>query len=412
MQSRIARHKRSIFLSAAALAGVALGVQVFAATPIGTAKNVVNKVYGNSVTKTIRTGDALIQNQRVRTGRASSTDIRFKDDTKLLVGELSDITLDQMLYNPNQGKVTGALQLARGILRFASVPSVKMDVKVKTPHALLGIRGTAFDVLATSRGMELAVHEGAVQVDSQAGGQLVSAGQVYRVSAAQFAGFAPEPSAEMQQAVDKMVSMVGTAGVSTTKSQSTAAAAPAKTSSSNSSSQVASLPKPSDATIQKVLQGKNRNNVLLLELSHGTAVIEMLPNAAPNHVKRIRQLVRQKFYDGQAFHNVKAGFAAETGDPTGTGRGGSGTKLQAEFSSQPFVRGTVGMKRSRNDPNSADSQFFITLGNARHLNGKYTVWGRVIHGMELIDRLRKGSPPANPDSIKGLSVAADSVKSN
>jgi len=410
MQSNMVRHRRSIILSAAAVAGLALGVQVLAATPIGTAKNVVNKVYGNSVAKSIRTGDALVQNQRVRTGRASSTDIRFKDDTKLLVGELSDITLDQMLYNPNKGKVTGALQLARGILRFASVPSVKMDVKVKTPHALLGIRGTAFDVLATSRGMELAVHEGAVQVDSQAGGQLVNAGQVYRVSATQFAGFAPEPSAEMKQAVDKMVSMVGTAGVSPSKPPPTTAA-PSKASSRSAASKVATLSQPADARIQKVLKGKNLNNVLLLELSYGTAVIEMLPGVAPNHVKRIRQLVRQKFYDGQAFHNVKAGFAAEIGDPTGTGRGGSGTKLRAEFSSQPFVRGTVGMKRHRNDPNSGDSQFFITLGNARHLNGKYTVWGKVIHGMELIDRLRKGSPPANPDSIKGLSVAADSAKS-
>ncbi len=370
----------------------------------------VNKVCGNSVIKTIRTGEAFIQNQRVRTGRASSSDIRFKGDTKLLVGELSEITLDRMLYNPNKGKVTGALQLARGILRFASVPSVKMDVKVKTPHALLGIRGTAFDVLATSRGMELAVHEGAVQVASQAGEQLVNAGQVYRVSASKFAGFAPELSAEMKQAVDKMVSMVGTAGVSTTKSRS--AAAPALSSGSKSTPQVASLPKPPNDKIQKVLNGRNLNNVLLLELSHGTAVLEMLPNVAPNHVRRIRQLVRQKFYDGQAFHNVKAGFAAETGDPTGTGRGGSGTKLRAEFSSQPFVRGTVDMKRSRNDPNSAHSQFFITLGNTRHLNGKYTVWGRVIHGMELIDGLRKGSPPTNPDSIKGLSVAADSAKSN
>jgi len=101
MQSNMVRHRRSIILSAAAVAGLALGVQVLAATPIGTAKNVVNKVYGNSVAKSIRTGDALVQNQRVRTGRASSTDIRFKDDTKLLVGELSDITLDQMLYNPN-----------------------------------------------------------------------------------------------------------------------------------------------------------------------------------------------------------------------------------------------------------------------------------------------------------------------
>ena len=107
------------------------------------------------------------------------------------------------------------------------------------------------------------------------------------------------------------------------------------------------------------------------------------------------------------FHNVVSGFAAETGDPTGTGRGGSGRNLKAELSGTRFVRGVVGMKRDRNQLDTADSQFFVLLGRARHLDGKYTAWGRVIHGMSLMDRLRRGSPPSNPDRIKSLHVAAD-----
>ena len=153
--------------------------------------------------------------------------------------------------------------------------------------------------------------------------------------------------------------------------------------------------------------GKNLNNILYMDLSFGRIVIEMMPNLAPNHIKRIKQLVREKFYDGLKFHNVIPGFVAETGDPTGTGVGGSGTKVRAEITQTPFTRGLVGMKRDRNDPHTADSQFFILLGDAQHLEGKYTAWGRVIHGMLLLDRIHKGSPPNNPDHIIQIRVASD-----
>ena len=153
----------------------------------------------------------------------------------------------------------------------------------------------------------------------------------------------------------------------------------------------------------------NPENTLYLELAQGRVVIEMRPDLAPKHVARIKELVRQKFYDGIVFHRVIEGFMAQTGDPTGTGRGGSGVKIPAEFSMEPFERGTLGMARS-NDPNSGDSQFFICFAPASFLNGQYTVWGKVAKGMELVDKITRGEPPTTPDKIISLRVAADVEK--
>ena len=151
-------------------------------------------------------------------------------------------------------------------------------------------------------------------------------------------------------------------------------------------------------------------NTLYLELKGGRVVIEMLPKYAPNHVARIKELTRQGFYDGIVFHRVIDGFMAQTGDPTGTGMGGSGQKLKAEFNSLPHARGTVSMARS-NQPDSADSQFFIVFKASPFLNGKYTVWGRVVSGMEHVDAIKKGHPQSgqvdNPDKIISMKVAAD-----
>jgi len=151
---------------------------------------------------------------------------------------------------------------------------------------------------------------------------------------------------------------------------------------------------------------KAAGKYLLLTTSQGPIKIELLPDLAPNHVARISALADEGFYDGIIFHRVIPGFMAQTGDPTGTGMGGSGEKLRAEFSSAPFVRGTVGMARSQ-DPNSGDSQFFICFGNAQFLNGQYTVWGVVSEGMEFVDNITRGEPPANPDQIVRMQVAAD-----
>lgn len=154
-------------------------------------------------------------------------------------------------------------------------------------------------------------------------------------------------------------------------------------------------------------------NTLYLDLKGGRVVIEMRPDLAPQHVKRIKELVRMKFYDGIVFHRVIEGFMAQTGDPTGTGMGGSGQNLPAEFSNAPFNRGTVGMARAQ-DPNSGDSQFFICFDRSSFLNGQYTVWGQVTSGMEAVDKIKRGvgrsGKVANPDKIIRMQVAADVPK--
>ncbi len=155
----------------------------------------------------------------------------------------------------------------------------------------------------------------------------------------------------------------------------------------------------------------DKENILYLDLKDGRVVIELLPKAAPKHVARIKELVRQGFYDGIVFHRVIDGFMAQTGDPLGTGMGGSGKKLAAEFNSEPHVRGTVSMARAM-DPNSADSQFFICFADARFLDRQYTVWGKVVSGMEFVDKIKKGDPNRNgvvynPDKIVKMQVAAD-----
>jgi peptidylprolyl isomerase len=152
-------------------------------------------------------------------------------------------------------------------------------------------------------------------------------------------------------------------------------------------------------------------NTLYLDLKDGRVVIELRPDLAPKHVERIKQLVREGFYNGLTFHRVISGFMAQTGDPKGDGTGGSKySNVPAEFSQASFVRGTVGAARS-SDPNSANSQFFICFEAASHLDGQYTVWGQVIEGMQLVDSIKKGQAPngavTNPDRIIKMQLAAD-----
>ncbi|HUT50324.1 MAG TPA: peptidylprolyl isomerase [Methyloceanibacter sp.] len=150
----------------------------------------------------------------------------------------------------------------------------------------------------------------------------------------------------------------------------------------------------------------NPEDTLILETSKGNVVVELRPDLAPNHVTRIKELARQGFYDGVPFHRVIEGFMAQTGDPTGTGTGGSGQKLNAEFNAEPHTRGAVSMARAQS-PDSADSQFFIVFDDATFLDRKYTVWGRVIEGMENVDEINKGEPPASPDKIVSAKIGAD-----
>lgn len=151
-------------------------------------------------------------------------------------------------------------------------------------------------------------------------------------------------------------------------------------------------------------------NTLYLDLKYGRVVIELYPRVARNHVARIKELTRQKFYDGLKFHRVIDGFMAQTGDPMGTGAGGSGKKIRAEFSNIPHDRGIVSMARA-NNPNSADSQFFIVFQNSNFLDGKYTVFGKVVEGMKYVDQIKRGYGSSgtvrNPDIIISMRVMAD-----
>jgi peptidylprolyl isomerase len=148
------------------------------------------------------------------------------------------------------------------------------------------------------------------------------------------------------------------------------------------------------------------SDTLVLDTTRGRVAIAMRPDLAPGHVARIKELVRDGFYDGVAFHRVIDGFMAQTGCPQGTGTGGSGRKLKAEFSKENHVRGTVSMARAQN-PDSADSQFFICFADAPWLNGQYTVWGKVTAGMENVDKIKRGEPVADPDRIISAKLEED-----
>lgn len=155
----------------------------------------------------------------------------------------------------------------------------------------------------------------------------------------------------------------------------------------------------------------DRENTLYIDLKGGRVVIQMRQDLAPKHVAQIKKLAREGKYDGVVFHRVIPGFMAQTGDPDGTGSGGMGERLPAEFSREPHVRGTVSMART-SDPNSGRSQFFICFDKQEELDGKYTVWGKVVSGMELVDRIKKGDPGRDgivqgPDRMLKVQVAAD-----
>ncbi|MCV0377997.1 peptidylprolyl isomerase [Nitratireductor sp.] len=152
---------------------------------------------------------------------------------------------------------------------------------------------------------------------------------------------------------------------------------------------------------------KDPENAIVMETTKGKVVIQLFPDVAPEHVKRIKELARENFYDGIVFHRVIDGFMAQTGDPTGTGMGGSDKPdLKAEFSNTAHERGTCSMARSQN-PNSANSQFFICFDKAPWLDRQYSAWGQVIEGMDSIDKIKRGEPVSEPDSIITMRVAAD-----
>jgi len=360
-----------------------------AALEIGTTVKVVNEVHAKNLNRLLKLGEKVVYQETVSTGRESAVDIRLIDESTLIMGELTEIKLDSFVYKPNKGVVEGAIQAVSGIFRFSG-SGVKMNVTITTPTATIGVRGTDFDVLTKADATEVSVNEGAVEVTSALGIQRVAQGQVFRVNSAGQGGLQAEPSAEMKQAVSLMLTMVastdsGGQSSGQTAQQQTPAQTPAQT-----------------AALSRAVSGKDNENLLYLQLTTGPLVIELRPDLAPNHVRRIKELARDGVYDDLEFIFVRPGYAAETAIPTG--REQSTQTLAAELSDEPFVEGTVAMSHKADDPNSAESQFFITLGRAEALDGKYTVIGKLINGLENAQKLKPGRPPKNPDKIISLTV--------
>ena len=350
------------------------------ASQIGIAETIVNKVYLDSLLSGVKRGQKLYQGQKIRTSMNSSAELLLSDKTFLYLGERSDIKLTRFFLGKGNSNDINQLELVRGLLRFASAGIKKNNFSIRTQNASVGVRGTNFDIMFNKHGTEVSVNRGTIDVTTPSGSIMVKAGQVYRVPLAGVQKFSLSISPAMKRAIGKLKKQI------------------------KPKSELAAIDKQEKGV---KVQSSDAKNKLYMDLSLGRVVIRMLPKIAPNHVKRISELVKKKFYDGLIFHNVVPGFVAETGDPSGTGVGGTGETLLAELSNTPFVRGLVGMKRDRNDLNSGDSQFFILLGEAKHLQGKYTVWGKIEEGMMLLDRLRTGSPPASPNKIIKMRLAND-----
>ena len=350
------------------------------ASQIGIAETIINKVYLDSLLSGVKRGQKLYQGQKIRTSMNSSAELLLSDKTFLYLGERSDIKLTRFFLGKGNSNDINQLELVRGLLRFASAGMKKNNFSIRTQNASVGVRGTNFDIMFNKHGTEVSVNRGTIDVTTPSGSIMVKAGQVYRVPLAGVQKFSLSISPAMKRAIGKLKKQI------------------------KPKSELAAIDKQEKGV---KVQSSDAKNKLYMDLSLGRVVIRMLPKIAPNHVKRISELVKKKFYDGLIFHNVVPGFVAETGDPSGTGVGGTGETLLAELSNTPFVRGLVGMKRDRNDLNSGDSQFFILLGEAKHLQGKYTVWGKIEEGMMLLDRLRTGSPPASPNKIIKMRLAND-----
>jgi len=366
-----------------------------AALEIGTTVKVVNQVTAKILNRLLKLGDHVVYQETVSTGPKSAVDIRLIDDSTLIMGELSEIKLDSFVYKPNKGIVEGSIEAVSGIFRFSG-SGVKMDVTITTPTATIGVRGTDFDVLTKAEETEVSVNEGVVEVTSALGTQQVAQGQVFRVNSAGQGGLQAAPSAEMKQAVSLMLTMVASSdsgGADQAQKQATKPKAQTAT---------------QTAALKQAVTDKDKDNLLYLELSSGPLVIELRPDLAPNHVRRIKELARQGVYDGLEFAFVRSGYAAETAIPEG--RATSTQTLTAEFSDEPFVAGTVAMSRKEDDPDSAESQFFITLGRTPAFDGKYTVIGKLVQGLENALALKPGRPPKNPDKIISLKVGSDVKK--
>ena len=379
---------------------LALLAPSYAAAEIGAAEEVVRNVYGNSITRRMKVGETLVANQKVVTQVQSAATLKLADDTRVAMGPSSEVVLDQFFYEPEKNLAAGAINMAKGLMRFTSA-AARMDLKVRTPVATIGVRGTIFDVMVSRDGTEVAVREGAVDVETKAGTQRVEAGESIVVPSDGGKPAVGRPSLTIGRALDQMAALMPSSGEIRKEKP-----------------QPKPLPEPERETAKaeptevppELLEGKDPETLVLLNLPTGLVAIQLRPDLAPAHAAWFKELVRKQYYDGVTFHSIVEGYAAETGDPTGTGTGGEEKPMPPEFSETGFTRGSVGMKPKLGDNDTATSQFFILMRDAPHLNGKYTYIGDVVYGLPVIWRMRGGQPPRNPIPILSLLLAADLKK--
>lgn len=373
---------------------------------VGVIDVAVKDVYGRTDKQRVASGDALFYEEEVSTGAGSAVQIDLLDESTLTMGENSSMVLDSMVYQVNRGVVEGAFTLSSGIIHFKSA-GVPMAFVINTPYANIGVRGTEFDVLASEHETEVAVQEGTIEVTSTAGTQAVTIGQSYAVDAQGNATLSDTPSPELAGAVNQMLAAIADSD------QSDAAREEAASSDVGNAQTASTTTSESGETRTAVEQASADNpemdlgNLLAMEMEKGLVLIEMLPDLAPNHVARVTKLMNSGAYDGKTFDFVRPGYAAEIGPLTLPADSEPLSTLVAEITDTPFVRGTVGMSHLPDQPDSAVGEFFITLDAAPSLDQAYTVWGRVVYGMDVLDKLAEGRPPTDPDAIVRFRSVSD-----
>ena len=357
---------------------IAFNPAAILAEDIGVTRKVVKLAIARSINKRLSSGDGLTFNEIVHTGRASAIEIELNDESRLTLGENAEIILDSMISEPNRGIVKGTFRMLTGVLRFKSAQA-KLDLLINTPTGTIGIRGTEFDLLATTMATEIVMLEGVVEVASAAGTATVSSGQTYRMSGST-AVFLDAPTPEMREASSRMMALI---------------TGPENAPSSSTSSRTSpALPTPHDQS--NVASSSNR---LIMELASGPVVIEMHPDLAPKNVAHMKRLIYSGAFNGLVFQFVRPGYVAETATPVNVN-----TEVPTELSTTPFERGTVGMSHDPKAPNSAKGKFFIALRRAKVLDGRYTVWGRVVSGMEHLEKLPATTGTRAREMIKSLQV--------
>jgi peptidylprolyl isomerase len=375
-----------LFAAALALGAVLLAARpAWTASDIGVATKVVRDALARTINKQLKSGDGLRFNEVVSTGQSSALQVRFNDASTLVLGEDAEIILDSLVYQPNTGTVTGTFRVLSGVLRFKA-GETKLDLKIDTPSGTIGIRGTEFDLLTTPTATEINMLEGVVEISSAAGNATVSAGQTYRMSAGA-AAFLATPSPTLRTASARMLSLI--AGSDEQEAQGT-----------RSSFETASVPGSGQTAVPITSQSASGSNRVVMELASGPVVIQLREDLAPNHVKRMRELASAGAFDGVAFQFVSKGYVAETALPNG-----AAATIAAELSAVPFERGVVGMSHDKDRPDSANGKFFIALGRAAVLDGKYTVWGKVISGMEHLDALKTTRAGQTAETIKTFKLS-------